>query len=89
LSATLARIRLSSLANACGTVLAAIVVYLYGVAVGAIQANARILVPLGLTGLVVGRIRDSRWSRTTRGSALCWAQVAQVTGERQGRDLLD
>jgi hypothetical protein len=34
------------LANAAGTVLAAIVIYLYGVAVGAIQANRKIIVPI-------------------------------------------
>jgi hypothetical protein len=37
---------LTMLANAAGTVLAAIVIYLFGVSVGAIQANRRIIVPI-------------------------------------------
>jgi hypothetical protein len=41
------------LANTAGTLLAATIVYLYGVAAGIFKANQRILVPLGLT-LAVG-----------------------------------
>jgi uncharacterized membrane protein YhaH (DUF805 family) len=39
---------LTMLANAAGTVLAAMVIYLYGVAVGAIQANRRVIVPIAI-----------------------------------------
>jgi hypothetical protein len=39
---------MTMLANAAGTILAAIVIYLYGVAVGAIQANRRVIVPIAL-----------------------------------------
>ncbi len=38
---------------------------------------------------LAGDCRDSRSSRTMGARALCWPQVAQMAGERQGRNVLD